>query len=442
MTCSWGPPAYLKSNNNKNNGGTIKYTVSDGKVNFDYAGFANWWRKSLDNYAANGVYPKYVSIQNEPDWKADYESCLLNPNETFSTTDTIAAYSKALYAVYDSIQGRANKPLLIGPETVGFGYNQVENYINALDVSKIDAISHHLYHDVDSKNPYTCATFTKLGSFHPEIPHMQTEYSLGDWYSLAGLIYKSLYDEKVTAYVYWDLVWPNDGIVSIDFPWDRNQWKNPNGYELTKDFYAFKQYSAFIHPGWQRVRSTLASLNTRSLAFLNPQKDSATFIVLNLSDTDTTKVYLSIPGYSIDKSSVYTTSADKNCQLMGSLIDSTVTVEPHSVTTVQMQISLVTGMGDDLKDPSGGSAIEVVPNYPNPFSTSTKLNFSLKQGQETWLKVFDSLGRNVDVRSLGFLPAGSNQIDYQRGTLNSGLYFYKIENANGESGSGRFMIRD
>ncbi len=79
LVSSWGPPAYLKSNNDKNNGGTLKYTVSDGKVNFNYAGFARWWNLSLDDYNKNGVYPKYVSIQNEPDWKADYESCLLQP---------------------------------------------------------------------------------------------------------------------------------------------------------------------------------------------------------------------------------------------------------------------------------------------------------------------------------------------------------------------------
>ena len=43
LTTSWGPPAYLKSNNDKNNGGTLKYSVQDGKVKFDYAGFATWW---------------------------------------------------------------------------------------------------------------------------------------------------------------------------------------------------------------------------------------------------------------------------------------------------------------------------------------------------------------------------------------------------------------
>ena len=70
MVTSWGPPAYLKSNNDRGNGGTLKYTVSGSNVLFDYAGFAHWWNKSLDEYNENGIFPKYISIQNEPDWTA------------------------------------------------------------------------------------------------------------------------------------------------------------------------------------------------------------------------------------------------------------------------------------------------------------------------------------------------------------------------------------
>jgi len=62
LVSSWGPPAYLKSNNDAKNGGTLKYSVADGKVNFNYAGFAEWWDKSLDNYNANGIFPTYISI--------------------------------------------------------------------------------------------------------------------------------------------------------------------------------------------------------------------------------------------------------------------------------------------------------------------------------------------------------------------------------------------
>ena len=154
LSTSWGPPASLKSNNNRSNGGSLKYTVTGGKVEFDYAGFAHWWNASLDEYNAHGIFPDYISIQNEPDWTASYESCRLNPSETVNFTDTIAGYNKALSAVYDTIQTRTVIPELIGPETIGIGYNAVENYCNAMDLSKIHAIAHHLYHGVDENNPF------------------------------------------------------------------------------------------------------------------------------------------------------------------------------------------------------------------------------------------------------------------------------------------------
>ncbi|HYW96759.1 MAG TPA: hypothetical protein VE870_14280, partial [Bacteroidales bacterium] len=153
LTTSWGPPGYLKSNGSRSNGGTLKYSVVDGKVEFDYAGFAHWWNKALDEYNANGIYPNYIGIQNEPDWSASYESCRMNPSETF-TSDTIAGYNKALNAVYDTIQTRSAVPKIIGPETIGIGYNSVENYSDKMDLSRIYAIAHHLYHGVDENDPY------------------------------------------------------------------------------------------------------------------------------------------------------------------------------------------------------------------------------------------------------------------------------------------------
>ena len=79
--------------------------------------------------------------------------------------------------------------------------HSVEKYVDALDISKLSGIAHHLYHGVDENDPYSTINMTKVGAFHPEIPHFQTEYSRGDWFSLAGLIYKSFHDENV-VYLY------------------------------------------------------------------------------------------------------------------------------------------------------------------------------------------------------------------------------------------------
>lgn len=339
LSSSWGPTDALKNTGDRKNGGTLRYSIDEGVVKFDYGGFAQWWNSSLDEYEAQGILPDYISIQNEPAWSASWETCLFNPNETISATDTIAGYNRALDAVYDSLQTREQRPLILGPEPAGIGFNSVENYVNALDLSKLDGIAHHLYHGVDENDPYASSNFSKVGDFHPEVPHIQTEYSLGDWFSLAGLIYKSFYDEQVVAYLYWDLIWNEGGLVQLDFPWDQSQWIDPQkGYTKTKDFYAFKQFSAFIHPGWLMTDHTLTGSENASLTFISPTGDSAVCVVINRSDTKDLKVHMEIPGYRIAESAVYSTSEDLNCELVGTLVDSLLTLSPHSIATVDMRI--------------------------------------------------------------------------------------------------------
>lgn len=339
FSTSWGPPGYLKNTGDRTNGGTLRYSSESGSVEFDYAGFAHWWNKSLDEYEANGIFPDYITIQNEPNYEDTWETCLLYPTETINSSDTIAGYNKALDAVYDTLATRAERPLILGPETVGIGYNNVENYVNALDLSKLDGISHHLYHGVNENNPYASTDFSKVGDFFPEIPHFQTEYSRGDWFSLAGLIYKSFYDEQVAAYLYWDLIWNEGGLVQLDHPWDQSQWTDPQkGYTKTKEFYAFKQFSAFIHPGWQMIDHSLSTSDGAALTFVSPGGDSASCVVINKSSENTLSVQIGVPGFRIHESSVYSTSENKNCEWEGPLVDSLLILEPHSIATVDMRL--------------------------------------------------------------------------------------------------------
>lgn len=338
---SWGPPGYLKSNGDRSNGGSLRYTIEDGQVMFDYAGFAQWWKGALDEYAAHGIYPRYITIQNEPGWSAPYESCLLSPTENINATDTIAGYNRALQAVHDTLQTREQRPLIFGPESIGIGYNNVERYVDALDISLLDGISHHLYHGVDENDPYASTDFAKVGNYHPELPHFQTEYSRGDWFALAGLIYKSFLDEGVEAYFYWDLIWgESGGLITLEFPWERNRWTDPSkGYIINPEFYTFKQFAAFIHPGWMRTDLSLSEANAAALAFVSPSRDSAACVVINRSSTDSLSIRMGLQGYLIRESGVYTTSETDACLYRGALADSLLVLAPRSIATVDMRLT-------------------------------------------------------------------------------------------------------
>ena len=66
-------------------------------------------------------------------------------------------------------------------------------------------------------------------------------------------------------------------------------------------------------------------------------------------------------------------------------------------------------------------------NYPNPFNPSTKINFSLAVDSKVSLKVFDVLGQEVATLINSDLVSGAHNVDFNALSLNSGVYFYRIE---------------
>lgn len=76
-------------------------------------------------------------------------------------------------------------------------------------------------------------------------------------------------------------------------------------------------------------------------------------------------------------------------------------------------------------------------NYPNPFSATTAIPYSLKQDSRVFLTIYDLLGREVRKIEAGVQPVGSYQVLWD-GCNNhgqkvaTGLYFYRLE-AGGES---------
>ena len=360
LTTSWGPPAYLKSNNDRNSGGTLKYTVADGKVTFDYEGFANWWNESLDNYEKNGVFPTYVSIQNEPDFKATYESCLLNPFEKVNSKDTLAGYNIALKAVYDKISTRAKAPKLLGPECIGIGYNAVKNYVLQLDTTLLAGVAHHLYHGVDVDNPWDNSEMASLRKLYSNLKLFQTEYSGNDWFNLSGLMYKSLAEEQVSAYFYWDLIWDNSGLISLDNPWNNGSWSNTKGYTKTKRFYSFKQFSAFSHPGWKGIEVTPGSTALKTVAFMSPGKDSLSVVVINRSTGSEKELHFDLGGFEYVQSELWSTSDNLDCELLGSISDLTCTVSIKSISTAFFTKTPRTNVKEKFT--------EDIKPYPNPFN--------------------------------------------------------------------------
>lgn len=75
-------------------------------------------------------------------------------------------------------------------------------------------------------------------------------------------------------------------------------------------------------------------------------------------------------------------------------------------------------------------AFELYQNYPNPFNPSTQIQYSLPKAGQVSLKVFNTLGQNVQTLVSDLQPAGQHTVTFNAGSLSSGVYFYQLEFEN------------
>jgi photosystem II stability/assembly factor-like uncharacterized protein len=77
-------------------------------------------------------------------------------------------------------------------------------------------------------------------------------------------------------------------------------------------------------------------------------------------------------------------------------------------------------------------------NYPNPFNPSTTIIYSIPEGSNVKLVVYNSLGEEVAVLKNNFEEAGSYRINFDASKLSSGSYYYQLN--SGEFSSIKKMI--
>jgi hypothetical protein len=71
-------------------------------------------------------------------------------------------------------------------------------------------------------------------------------------------------------------------------------------------------------------------------------------------------------------------------------------------------------------------------NYPNPFNPETHISYSLSEGTDVRLAIYNVLGQEIKVLVDGYQNAGSNTVVWdgrnQKGErVSSGIYFYKLQ---------------
>ncbi|MDZ7269340.1 MAG: T9SS type A sorting domain-containing protein [candidate division KSB1 bacterium] len=70
-------------------------------------------------------------------------------------------------------------------------------------------------------------------------------------------------------------------------------------------------------------------------------------------------------------------------------------------------------------------------NHPNPFNPATTIRFAVPSEQFVTLKVYDNLGKLVATLVDGAVAAGTHSVEFEAAGLASGLYWYRLETAQG-----------
>ena len=315
---SWSAPAKLKPSNSLNgkdghskSDKTLKKANGDAYGAYAYTDFANWWKKSLEAYKAAGISPDYVSIQNEPDMEATYEETLFEPTET----NEIAGYKEALNAVYDAVKGQTK---LIGPEPLGIGYSNFEKYAKALDASKLDGYSYHLYHAGDG-NDNSGNNYLDPENFRKPMKAIADVYGKGDkpiimtefcpmldeprekdMLGLAQIMQIGFTDGRLSGYIAWQLFWGYHSQMIGVCPgagWDLDGSGkyvcDEAGFKIFPEYHAMRHFSKFVNPGASVIASSTAEANLKTVAFLSANGDSISTIIIN---TGSTAIQLDNPG--------------------------------------------------------------------------------------------------------------------------------------------------
>ena len=90
-------------------------------------------------------------------------------------------------------------------------------------------------------------------------------------------------------------------------------------------------------------------------------------------------------------------------------------------------VYLASGLVSVRNDHVLPSNLQLQPNYPNPFNSSTRIRYSLPSIQRVILRVYDVLGRQVAVLESGLKSAGTYTVNFDASQLASGVYIYRLQ---------------
>ena len=296
----WSPPVALKTNNN-----VVQGSVDPSK----YADYA-LYLKSFGDYMKNaGVMLTAISIENEPDFKPDYESCSWTGAE-------IAKFAKENAPA-------VGYPLMIA-ESFGFNTSMTDPTLNdETACANVSYIGGHLY----GREPFKYTNAIDKGKKIWMTEHYYD--NANDNISIALSVAKEInacMNLNMNAYVWWWVLPLNGSVCNLI---------NENK-AMTKNGCALAQYSKWVRPGFKRVYITPEPyIGICMSAYKNGNK---TVIVIVNSCVVAIKQPITIQNGTVTAFTPYETTATKNVAALSKIAVNngvfSVNLKGQSITTL------------------------------------------------------------------------------------------------------------
>lgn len=307
----WSPPAAWKSNNSDSNGGEL--LESHWK---DWALFLNDYYHYMKD---QGVSIDAISIQNEPDWNASYQSCIW-------TGEKLAKFLR--------LYGHLIDCKIIAPEAIHFTKSLHEPILNDPEAcARLDILGGHFYGWDGSSYPLAAQKGKEVWMTEFLInERQQNEGKSINWRDDGFLFARSINDAMLANFS----AWVHYSLKRYYACLGDGEFGTTNG-GITKRGYILSQYAKYVS-GTTRIRHSLndASGKLTASAYLSVTGDSVVVMLLNPS-ADSYNTTFALPFYTQAGRQIVTTES-ANVKKTDLAFDTEsyqpmISVEPYSVNT-------------------------------------------------------------------------------------------------------------
>lgn len=345
LATPWSPPAFMKTNNSLINGGKLKPEYYD-----EYA------THLLDfaNYMSTNGAPLYtVSVQNEPDWHPDYESCDWSG-------DDFVSFLNSQGSRFDS-----NLKVTVG-EAVGFAKRFTDPVLNSSTaVQHADIIAGHLYGAVPQDYPLARSKGKEVWMTE----HYTDSKNDANLWPLALDVGTEVHQSMAAnfnAYIWW-YIRRSYGLLS------------ENG-QVSKRGYIMSQYARFVRPGYKRIGATEKPYSDVLVTAYKGADNKIVMVVVN-NGTGSRNLNITLQNASVGNFVKYSTSDSLNVGYGGTskVTNNAVSVfvEPKSIATFVSEGTATTSSSSSIKSsvaPSSSSKSSIAPSSSSKSSVASSVS--------------------------------------------------------------------